>query len=237
MKKAFLGCVLAILPILELVSQTSLAGKKFQSGLSSIVYGEQKVEVGRELSKEVSVIRFLDPENVRIEFELEIWGKFIQAVDSSLVGFVFYANGENESFQIMWKKYIPPFVPLIIDKERKIAKNNSISLEPAFQTLILKNNLEILTHGGAPIVSENFNGFRNSIALELQSQGYNHGVIGVIIDHSKDQMAWFMGEPIYYLPNGQKITTEEAMDRIMTGGVYPQFSSLTDTVRLVKRNQ
>lgn len=235
MRNLLLGWFLIVVALPPVFAQGSLVGKEFHPNLNSKIYETQKSRTEREFSKEVVVVRFLNPENVRIDFELEIWKTFIQAMDTSLIGFVFYSNG-GEGFQQTWKNYIGSSAPLIIDTEKVVSNLNKISEDPTYHTLILGKDRKVLLQGGSPIVSDGFNDFRNSIARELLSQGIDRGVKGVIIDRSKDHMQWFMGEPVYLLPNGQVISNDEAMNRMVEGKVYPKYSSLTDTVRLVNRN-
>lgn len=235
MRTVFLFCLLVLGSVEPLFAQANLVGKKFQADLKSVVYGNQRESVERELSKEVVVVRFINPENVRIDFELEIWQSFIQAVDTSLVGFVFYSTGDPANFRQLWNNSLNSSVPLIIDSQKTIGHLNKLPENPSFHTLILSKDRKVLFQGGSPIINDTFNDFRDSIARELQSQGYDRGVKGVIIDRSKNHMQWFMGSAVYLLPDGQVIPQEEAMKRVFNGNMYPQYS-LSDTVRLVKRN-
>lgn len=43
-----------------------------------------------------------------------------------------------------------------------------------------------------------------------------------------------MGNPVYLMPNGEIVGSEEGMKRIVDRIVYPQYSPLSDTVRLIK---
>lgn len=235
MRIVLLGCFWIIVALQSVSAQSNLVGKEFHPNLTSGIYGAQSASAEREFSKEVVVVRFLNPENVRIDFELEIWKAFIQAMDTSLVGFVFYSK-VGDGFQQMWKKTVGSAAHLIIDTKQVVFNQNNISEDPASHTLILAQGRKVLLQGGSPIISDGFNDFRNSIARELLSQGFDRGVKGVIIDRSKNHMQWFMGEPVYLLPNGNIISEDEAMNRMLEGKVYPKYSSLTDTVRLVNRN-
>lgn len=222
-----------VVSIGNLFGQASLVGKKFQPNLKSTVYQNESSKTYHEFSKDVVVVRFIDPENVRVEFELDVWKNFINAVDTTLVGFVFYSAKKNGKFQEQWEG-ARVSAPLIVDEVGLISRTNGLPDDPTVHTLILNKNLDILTQAGSPIVSDNFNAFRNSIAKELQLQGYDRGVTGVIVDPTANNRSWFMGTPVYLLPNGETVVAEDAMKRIVDRTVYPQYSPLSDTVRLIK---
>lgn len=234
MKNLLLAYLILLLFSANLRAQSSLVGSKFQPNLKSGVYESKLVEASREFSKEVVVVRFIDPENTRINFELSVWENFISVVDTSLIGFVFYASKSSQEFQQQWQGSVSMRVPLVIDKEGVISKLNKLPEDPALHTLVLDKNKKVLTQAGSPIVNDAFNRFRTSIAKELQGQGYDRGVLGAIIDPDANNRTWFMGTPVYLLPNGETVVAEDAMKWIVDRTVYPQYSPLSDTVRLIK---
>lgn len=227
--------MILVLTLEKIHAQVSIKGNEFDPALNSTVYKNRLDKVKREYSKEMVVVRFLDPNNARIEFELTVWGHFINAVDSSLIGFVFYSPKTTDSFQQIWNKSVGSSARLIIDEGQIINKANEISEDPTAHTLVMDRDFKILEQMGSPILNENFDDLRNTIAKNLLKNGFDHGVKGAIHDREANNRTWFMAQPIYVNSNGSTVPQNEALKLILDGMVVPQYSPLSDTVRLSKR--
>ena len=227
--------MILVLTLEKIHAQVSIIGNEFDPTLNSLIYKNQFDKVKREYSKEVVVVRFLDPNNARIEFELTVWEHFINAVDSSLIGFVFYSPKATDSFQQIWNKSVGSSASLIIDEGQIVNKANEISEDPTEHTLVMDRDFKILEQVGSPILNENFDDLRNTIAKNLLKNGFDHGVKGAIHDKDANNRTWFMAQPIYVTSTGSTIPQNEALKLIVDGSVFPEYSPLSDTVRLIKR--
>lgn len=236
MKKGFLVIFVVVWSYDGCFSRQSLSlGGDFVPEYRAISEEVSKNELRKELNKELTLIRFIDPSNARIEFEMDVWKHFIQTVDTSLIGFVFYVPLADKSFHDLWEAKIQDGILMVIDEKGLTKQVNQVSDDSGEQTFVLSRSGEVLAIGGSPIVADNFDKFRSVMARALLSKGIRRGVTGAIFDPETNGRSWFMNEEAYLMPSGETIPKDEALKLVLKGYYIPQYSPLSDTVKLIKR--
>ncbi len=208
--------------------------RKFDPLFSSEVMTESSQQVSRELDKEVAIVRFVKVDNPRIELEIEMWSKFLTGIDRQFVGFLFVLDYDSDEFRTNWAEKMPSDIPLILDSKGLVKQENEVGEDYGEQTLILGEDLKILTATGSPIILDNFDMMRSVLGHELKNQGYTTGVKGPINDPDSENRTWLMGEPIYMTQAGIRLTPEEFKKLLESGQFYPEFT-FSDTVKMIRR--
>ena len=201
------------------------------------VVGKKDVD---PLVKPLKVVAVIDTEGASVDRELEVWNGFMGSMDTDSIGFIFLVRATEDfgGFKQYWFANRKMDYPFFYDRDSKFIELNDLSEDMPGQTLILDRNNSVVLAGGSPMNTDPFNLYRSELHKRTTEMGIQGAVRGVIVEHSDRGVKWFYAnERIFVNEDGERLTEQEAEDAITSKKVVPHISPLTDTVRLVRRNQ
>jgi hypothetical protein len=192
------------------------------------------------LEKPLKMIAFIDPLASSLNKEAEVWKYFIGSMDTDSIGFVFVVrdNSDMVNFNHYWFEEMAMNYPFFHDKGNRVFEVNAITNESSKQTILLDRNNFIILTGGSPINTDPFNRYRSELHHRTTEMGIMGAVRGVIVEETDRGVKWFYAnDPIYVNEKGEFIPTKEAKEGIYSKKWVPGISPLSDTIRLINRNQ
>lgn len=191
------------------------------------------------LSKPLKLVTVIDPAETS-ERELEVWKALMGSMDTDSIGFVFlvrHAAGMAD-FKKRWFGDLSMNYPYFYDSENKVVDLNGISEDKSKQTFLLEKGNKVVLVGASPMYTDPLNLYRSELHTRTKEMGIEGAVRGVIVEVIEGGIKWFYAnEQIYVDENGYRISEKEAKIAVKAGKVIPHTSPLTDTVRLVRRDQ
>jgi hypothetical protein len=193
------------------------------------------------LDKPLKMVAFIDPLASSLNKEAEVWKYFIGSMDTDSIGFVFVVrdNSDIVNFKHYWFVEMAMDYPFFHDKGNRVFEINEISDERSGQTMLLNRDNEIVLTGGSPINTDPYNRYRSELHKRTTAMGIEGAVRGVIVEQTESGgTKWFhVNEPVYVNENDEVVPTKQAKEGIYSKKWVPGISPLSDTVRLIKRNQ
>lgn len=192
------------------------------------------------LVKPLKLVTVIDPKGPSIDRELEVWNGLMGSMDIDSIGFVFLVQGAEdiERFKRYWFTDRNMDYPFYHDTEKKVIRANDLSEGSPGQTLLLDDKNAIILSGGSPINTDPYNLYRSELYKRTLEMGMEGAIRGVIVELTDGGMKWFYAnEPIYVTEKGEVLPKNQADAGIRSKKWVPAISPLSDTIRLVKRNQ
>ncbi len=192
------------------------------------------------LVKPLKLVTVLDPKGSSIDRELEIWKGLMGSMDIDSIGYIFLVQETEdiELFKQHWFVYRKMDYPFYHDTEKKVIRANDLSEGSPGQTLLLDDKNAIILSGGSPINTDPYNRYRSELYKRTSEMGMKGAIGGVIVELTNGGVKWFYAnEPIYVTEKGEVIPKNKADAGIRSKKWVPGISPLSDTIRLVKRNQ
>jgi hypothetical protein len=193
------------------------------------------------LEKPLKMVAFIDPLASSLNKEAEVWKYFIGSMDTDSIGFVFVVrdNSDMVNFKQYWFEEMVMDYPFFHDKGNRIFDINEISDDRSRQTMLLNRDNKIVLTGGSPINTDPFNRYRSELHKRTTAMGIEGAVRGVIVEKTESGgIKWFhVSEPVYVNENDEVVPTKQAKAGIYSKKWVPGISPLSDTIRLIKRNQ
>jgi hypothetical protein len=192
------------------------------------------------LEKPLKMVAVIDPNASTLSREAEVWKSFIGSLDTDSIGFVFLVMDHNDlaGFEHYWFEEMKMEYPFFYDTGNKVFDTNIISEERSKQTMLLDRNNFIVLIGGSPINTDPYNRYRSQLHHRTTAMGIVGAVRGVIVEETDRGVKWFYAnDPVYVNENDEVVPTKQAKAGIYSKKWVPGISPLSDTIRLIKRNQ
>jgi hypothetical protein len=193
------------------------------------------------LDKPLKMVAFIDPLASSLNKEAEVWKYFIASMDTDSIGFVFVVrdNSDIVNFEHYWFVEMAMDYPFFHDKGNRVFEINEISDERSRQTMLLNRYNEIVLTDGSPINTDPFNRYRSELHKRTTAMGIEGAVKGVIVEQTESGgIKWYyVNDPIYVNENDEFVPTKQAKEGIYSKKWVPATTPLSDTIRLINRNQ
>ncbi|WP_162342599.1 hypothetical protein [Cyclobacterium salsum] len=225
------------------LSHFGYAQEATESKLFQLPANAQKVSGNTEVNplvKPLKLVTVLDPKGSSIDRELEVWNGLMGSMDRDSIGYIFLVQDtdDRERFKQYWFSDRNMDYPFYYDTEKKVIKANGLSERSPGQTLLLDDKNAIILSGGSPINTDPYNRYRSELYQRTLEMGMEGAVRGVIVEHTERGIKWFYAnEPVYVTEKGEVLPKNQADAGIRSKKWVPAISPLSDTIRLVNRNQ